>query len=395
MLEGVLPFWISIALLSLAQGALVAVPRAVTIPKLAGLGARSWAAILPLSVIVFVLVVREAEHASAQGLTYLALCAVPVLAAIALVLVTALVPHDPVTAEGKADPLGALLLAGWLSAFLIAVSQGNDWGWASGATLGLFVLAVVLLVVWVVVERRVESPLVDISMLAKPAIAVTNASGVLVGFAMYGSFLLMSNFTQTPKAVGYGFGATVLASGWMLFPSAVGSFVAAPVGAALIKRGGPRLPLVLGGLFATVGLGMLIFAHSAEWHVIVASGVMGIGVGMAYAAMPAYINASVPVEQSGIANGMNAVLRTVGGAVGSAVMGAVLTGSVRQVAPGVNLPTIDAYNHGFVIAAALSLVAAAVPFLAKAPRMAAVTTPEADTDADGGVEHKATAGVSA
>jgi hypothetical protein len=84
MLMGVLPFWISIAVLSLAQGALVAVPRAVSIPKLAGLSGRSWAAILPLSVIVFVLVVREAEHASAQGLTYLALGAVPVLAAIAL-----------------------------------------------------------------------------------------------------------------------------------------------------------------------------------------------------------------------------------------------------------------------------------------------------------------------
>jgi hypothetical protein len=84
MLIGVLPFWISIGLLSLTQGAVVAVPRAVTIPKLAGLHGRTWAAILPISVIAFVLIVRTAEHASAQGLTYLALCAVPVLAALAL-----------------------------------------------------------------------------------------------------------------------------------------------------------------------------------------------------------------------------------------------------------------------------------------------------------------------
>ena len=55
--------------------------------------------------------------------------------------------------------------------------------------------------------------------------------------------------------------------------------------------------------------------------------------------MPAYINASVPVQQSGIANGMNAVLRTVGGAIGTAVIGAVLTGNMKQVAPGVKLPT--------------------------------------------------------
>ncbi|NUR27793.1 MAG: MFS transporter, partial [Catenulispora sp.] len=207
-----------------------------------------------------------------------------------------------------------------------------------------------------------------------PTIAVTNTAAVLVGFAMYGAFLLMSNFTQTPEKVGYGFGASVLASGWMLFPSAVGSFAAGLGGASLIKRGGPRLPLVLGGAATAVALALLVFVHDSQWDVVIASGVLGVGVGMAYAAMPAYINASVPVQQSGIANGMNAVLRTVGGAIGTAVMGAVLTADVKQVAPGVKLPTIDAYTHSFMIAAALAVVAAAVPFLVKAPKMGQVAS---------------------
>ena len=79
-----LPFWISIALLSIAQGALVTFARPLTAPSLARLRDRRWAAIPPLSVIAFVLVARAAERASAQGLTYLALGAVPVLAALAL-----------------------------------------------------------------------------------------------------------------------------------------------------------------------------------------------------------------------------------------------------------------------------------------------------------------------
>jgi MFS family permease len=313
------------------------------------------------------------EHFSYQAVFWMG----AILAAVAFALVLLLVPHDPVTAEGKADPLGALLLAGWLSAFLIAVSQGNDWGWASACTLGLFAAAAAVLAIWVVVERRVSSPLVDIAMLAKPTIAVTNTAAVLVGFAMYGAFLLMSNFTQTPKAVGYGFGASVLSSGWMLFPSAVGSFAAGLGGASLIKRGGPRLPLVLGGAATAIALALLAFAHDSQWDVVVASGVLGVGVGMAYAAMPAYINASVPVQQSGIANGMNAVLRTVGGAVGTAVMGAVLAADVKPVAPGVRLPTIDAYTHSFMIAAILAVFAAVVPFLVKAPKMTQtqMTTP--------------------
>ncbi len=84
MLRSMAPFWISIALLSVAQGIVVALPRALSLPRLARLQDRRWAAILPLSVIAFVVIVRAAERASAQGLTYLALCAVPVLAGLAL-----------------------------------------------------------------------------------------------------------------------------------------------------------------------------------------------------------------------------------------------------------------------------------------------------------------------
>ena len=79
-----LPFWTSIALLSLAQGALIAFPRALVAPRLARLSGRRWAVIPPASVILFVLLVRAAEHAGAQGLSYLALCTVPALAALAL-----------------------------------------------------------------------------------------------------------------------------------------------------------------------------------------------------------------------------------------------------------------------------------------------------------------------
>src|ERR1035437_4698687 len=79
-----LPFWTSIALLSLLQGGLVAVPRALPVPRLARLSNRRWAVVPPASVIAFLLLARAAERASAQGLSYLALCAVPVLAALAL-----------------------------------------------------------------------------------------------------------------------------------------------------------------------------------------------------------------------------------------------------------------------------------------------------------------------
>ncbi|TQF06544.1 MFS transporter [Kitasatospora acidiphila] len=295
---------------------------------------------------------------------------------IAVLLVMVRVPKDPVVDRaGGADPLGALTLAGWLSALLIAVSRGNEWGWTSTKTLGLFAVAAVVALIWGIVEVKVAHPLVDMKMMARPAVAFTNVAGLLIGFGMYGSFLVISNFTQTPaKLAHYGFTATVLHAGVLLLPSALGSMVAAPVGAMLIARRGPRLPLVLGGVFGAVSMAYLALRHGTEGDIYFAAGLFGLGVGMAYAAMPAYINGAVPAEQSGIANGMNAVLRTVGGAIGTAVMGAILTGDSIKFPPQIakmipmQIPTLDAYKHAFWVAAALCLIAAVVPFAIRTAR---------------------------
>jgi hypothetical protein len=95
-----MPFWLSIALLSIFQGVLVALPVRLELPALTRLRGGGWAAVLPLSILLFVLIARGAEQASAQGLTYLALVAVPLLAALALA---------GLARGGR--PLGALLAA--------------------------------------------------------------------------------------------------------------------------------------------------------------------------------------------------------------------------------------------------------------------------------------------
>ncbi|MEV7180915.1 MFS transporter [Kitasatospora sp. NPDC093679] len=330
------------------------------------------------------------EHWSYKSIFWMGLA----FGIIAVALVAIRVPKDPVVdKEGGADPLGALTLAGWLSALLIAVSQGNHWGWTSNRTLGLFAVAAVVALVWILIEVKVSHPLVDMKMMSRPAVAFTNISGLLMGFGMYGSFMVISNFAQTPeKLAHYGFTATVLHAGIMLLPSALGSMVAAPLGALMIARRGPRLPLVAGGLLGAVAMAYLAVRHSHEIDIYLASAVFGLGVGLAYAAMPAYINGAVPAEQSGIANGMNAVLRTVGGAVGTAVMAAILTGDTMKLPIPIALPTLTAYEHAYWTAAVMCVVAGLVPFAirrikaadlpAATPAEAAPSSPElAKTDA--------------
>jgi MFS family permease len=302
-----------------------------------------------------------------------------ILSVLALAAAAGAVRRDPVVDRaGGIDPLGTLLLAGWLSALLLAVSEGTGWGWGSAAIVVLFALAAALLAGWIAAELRTRHPLVDVRMLARPAIAVTNLAALLIGFAMYASFALLSDFTQTPGAVGYGFGASVLHAGVLLVPSAAGSFVGAPLGARLIRAAGPKIPLFAGGLLAGLSLLSLAPWHGAQLNVYLASAVMGLGIGLAYAAMPALINANAPAEQSGVANGMNAVMRTVGGAVGTAVATAILTSRLIPQAAlahtplaGLQLPTEAAYQDAFAVTGVLALGAAAVALLLRRTRESA------------------------
>jgi hypothetical protein len=237
MLIGVLPFWISIGFLSLAQGALVAVPRAVAIPKLAGLRGRTWAAILPISVIAFVLIVRAAEHASAQGLTYLALCAVPVLAALALGWPL----YGRSGGRGRSPSAGRALLV--LPLFALAwVDRGGLAGQA--AALALTALSCVTLAVLL---AAVTPPL----WLAGGILAMAIADGALV----VSDLLQRPNDTLNaahpvaglPKLQSAVFGSAVMGYGDL--------FVAAVLGALLAVVAGRSLQLRAARLAALMALG--------------------------------------------------------------------------------------------------------------------------------------------
>ncbi|MEU6283985.1 MFS transporter [Streptomyces sp. NPDC047028] len=293
-----------------------------------------------------------------------------VLGALAMVLVARFVPNKSADDQTQgADPLGTITLAGWLSALLIALSQGHTWGWGSTRTVTLFAVAAVLALVWILIEYRVPHPLVDISMMSRPAVAAANVSGLLIGFGMYGTFMVISDFVQTPERFGYGFSATILHAGIMVLPAAAGSLLAAPLGSIMITRWGPDVPMITGGLLTGLTLLFLAFHHTHQGTIYAACSVFGIGMGLAFAAMPAYISTSVSPAQSGIANGMNAVLRTVGGAIGTSILGSMLASeTIKGLPPGLAVPTGNAYKHVFLVAGLICLAVVAVPFVVRVIR---------------------------
>ena len=265
------------------------------------------------------------------------------------------VPESPVRTPGRINVLTSLLLSAWLVCLLLPMSQGQAWGWTSGRTVGLLAAAVVLAVLWVVAEARSDAPLIDMRMMRVPAVWTTNLVALLFGVGMYSLFAFLPQFLQTPESAGYGFAVSVTVSGLLLLPQAGMTFLAGIASGRLAARHGSKRVLSFGsGLNALCLLGLTV-AHDRIWQVLIVTTLMGVAFGLAFAAMSNLVVESVPVTQTGVASGMNANIRTVGGALGGAILASVITAHLRPD----GLPPESGYTHGFLFLT-LAAVAATV-----------------------------------
>jgi MFS family permease len=220
--------------------------------------------------------------------------------------------------------------------------------------IGLLVAAVVLLVAWVSTEKRATNPLIDMNMMRRPAVWTNNLVSLLVGVGMYGVFAFIPEFVQTPRSAGYGFGATITQSGLILLPSSVTMFFVGIYAGRFARKVGGKLVVIAGCLIGVVAMSMLAWAHNDKWELYVATGIMGAGIGLAFSAMSSLIVAAVPPSQTGVASGMNANIRTIGGAVGAALMASVVTAHLEPS----GLPKESGYTLGFAMLAGSFAIAA-------------------------------------
>ena len=281
---------------------------------------------------------------------------------LAVVGILAVLREVPAAATGRMDLPGAALLAAALVSLLLPLAQASRWGWADPRTIGLLVLAAVLLVGFVLVERRTASPLVDMVTNARPALLLTNVASVCVGFALFASLIGTASYVQAPAASGYGFGSSVLASGLCLLPSGVAMILLSPVSAKLSLRFGPKITLALGAAVIAVGfLGRIVFTGSFT-EVVVFTTVAGAGTGIAYAAMPSLVLRAAPASELAAANGLNTLARSVGSSLASAVGGTLLAASTITLGTAV-LPSLTAYRVLFAVCAGAALLGAVIALL--------------------------------
>ena len=286
------------------------------------------------------------------------------IAAIAAVCAWVFVPESPVRTPGRISWSAAVLLSGWLVALLLGVSEAPSWGWGSARVLGLIGLAVILIVAWVVVELRAKEPLIDMTMMRRRAVWTNNLVAFMFGIGMYSVIAFLPAFVQAPKYTGYGFGASITQSGLFLLPLTITMFFGGLLSGRLAATIGSKSAVIIGSAASTCAYLMLAFAHHQAWEIYLASTLLGVGLGLAFSAMSNLIVQAVPMAQTGVASGMNANIRTIGGAIGAAVMSSIVASDILRD----HYPAQSDYTKGFAFLAVMTVVAiVAAVFIPKAP----------------------------
>ena len=297
-----------------------------------------------------------------------------IMTSAAALLTHLLVPESPVRVKGTISFPGVALLSLWLVSLLLGVSQGPVWGWHSTKVVGLLLVAAVLIVLWVIVETKSNDPVVDMKMMRIPAVWTNNLVSFLFGMGMYSVMAFLPEFLQTKKALaGYGFSASTNASGLFLLPMTGFMFFVGLYTGKIAARFGSKTAVILGSCVSTGGYLMLALVHHHAIDIYGGSALLGIGLGLAFSAMSNLIVQAVPSSQTGVASGMNANIRTIGGAVGAGVASSIVTAKVLAN----HFPAESGYTHAFLFMAGCTVVAA----------LAAVAIPTATPDQNAHVHH--------
>lgn len=300
---------------------------------------------------------------------------------VALVLTVFLVPEPPLRAPGTFDYAGAFGLSLGLVALLLPITKGSEWGWTAPLTLGLIAGGLLILLVWGLYELRIAAPLVDLRTTARREVLLTNLVSIMVGISFYAVSLVVPQLLQLPKSTGYGLGQSMVVAGLCMAPLGLTMMFTAPVYARIAARRGPKVSLMIGMLVIAVGYGAGTLLMDAAWQTLVISSVLGAGIGLAYSSLPALIVGAVDASETGAANGLNTLMRSIGTSASSAVIGMVLANTSVHMG-GVAVPSMHGFRLSFMIATGAVLVglvlAAFLPSQRPARRLVLVADSESE-----------------
>jgi MFS family permease len=279
---------------------------------------------------------------------------------VALLCLVAVVPSSRDRPAATLDVRGTLALTLGLIALLLAIAEGNRWGWSSMTLLSLIAAAIVLLGAWVPLQLRAHAPLVDLRLFRHPAVLKADLCAFALGVAMYLFLSALTDFVQTPTAAGYGFSASVVVAGLCLVPLSILSVALSRAIPNLTRLLGDRGVLAIGSVIVAGGGVFFAVFNNALWQAFVMMSLIGCGLGLTFAAIPGLIVGSVPAGETGSALGFYQVVRYVGFSIGSALTASILS---SRTPAGAHLPSRTGFVIAFGVGAAMALVAGTVAWV--------------------------------
>jgi len=284
------------------------------------------------------------------------------------------------------DWWGALSLGGSLSALVLVLDKGNEWGWLSINSLTSYLIVTVLLSLFILIEHRAEQPIVDLKFFKNSIFVNTLVNNFVIFMGMMGSVFVIPIFAQTFL------GLTATQSGYLFMPMAFTMVLASPLGGALAGRFEPRY--IIAASTGVAAIGIFLFSYldprSGVLAIIIPLVIMAFGMGFGMAQRTSMIAAAVPENEIGVASSILALARNIAGAFGIAVFGTILSmttennvmamskfSSIHTSNPEVYKQAVSlvilksqvsAYDYIFVIAGIVLIVGTAMAFLLKVPK---------------------------
>jgi MFS family permease len=285
--------------------------------------------------------------------------AVPV-AIILLILVYIFIRENTVTGKQKIDFAGVSMLGAALVLLIFGLSEGQYYGWYSHLITGTFISSFMLFALFTYFESHYKYAFINMKLLKKRNIFLSNIVGLFAMAAMYFLFFTVPTLLQDPAPSG--FGKTIFDSGLILFPATLMNMVFAPVAAMVIKKRGPRLSIIIGLSVDVIGFSLLYLYRATIPEILLDTMFIGAGISMMLVGVINVLLTSTPRENAGEATGMNTVFRDIGMSIAPAVGGALETMYTIPVTVGVKIingvphkifasfPDATAYNYIYLIA---------------------------------------------
>jgi EmrB/QacA subfamily drug resistance transporter len=297
------------------------------------------------------------EHVSWRAIFYLN---IPVAAGAILAALFAVRESRDTSVGREVDYGGVVLLTAALTALVLALVEGNAWGWGSPPIVALLAGSALGLAAFVALELRVRAPMVEFHFFSDRNFLGAVVVALIVSFAMLGVFFFLALYMQ--NILRY----SPLEAGVRFLPSTLMIVVVAPLAGRLADRFGPRWLIAVGLVVVAASLYSFsdLAVDSSYLDLLPGFMLLGVGIAMTMSPMTSAAMNAVAVEKAGIASGVLSMFRMVGGTLGVAVTGAIFQGAVGNPETATPADFVDALGHAMTVSAAVALAGAAVGALA-------------------------------